>query len=62
MVPLIYYRVVDNLLERACLKWGMKINVGKCKVISTDHRDVLIGENPTEKVNAETKAYSCKLK
>ena len=41
-------------LETACLKWGMKINVGKCKIISNDQRDIMIEGSPVEKVREFT--------
>ena len=41
-------------LEAACLKWGMKINVGKCKVISNDQRNIMIEGNPGDKVTEFT--------
>ena len=37
-------------LETSCLKWGMKINVGKCKSISNDIRDIMIEGSPVGKV------------
>ena len=36
-------------LETACSKWGMKINVRKCKIISNDQRDIMIEGSPVEK-------------
>jgi len=36
-------------LENACRKWGMKISAAKCKVISSDIRDVLVDDTPVER-------------
>ena len=41
-------------LEKACSKWGMKINVRKCKVISPETDNVTIKGNDIEKVESFT--------
>jgi hypothetical protein len=38
-------------LERACAKWGMKINPTKCKIMSEDTRDITLNQSPIAKVN-----------
>ena len=38
-------------LERACRKWGVKINGAKCRVISPDDDDIQIDNTPVEKVD-----------
>ena len=38
-------------LERACRKWGVKINGAKCRVISPDDDDMQIDNTPIEKVD-----------
>ena len=41
-------------METSCLKWGMKINVGKCKIISNDQRDIMIEGSPVGQVTELT--------
>ena len=41
-------------LEKACSKWGMKINVKKCKIISPETDNITIEGNDIEKVESFT--------
>ena len=38
-------------LQQACLKYGMKINAGKCKAISINQRPIKVDGNDVETVN-----------
>ena len=42
---------ITTQLEKSCSKWGMKINPLKCKVMSSDKRDITINNNVIDKVD-----------
>ena len=44
-------QISTNELEKACSKWGMKINPKKCKVMTADNRDITINGSPVDKVD-----------
>ena len=43
--------ISTNELEKACSKWGMKINPTKCKIMTADNRDITINGSPVDKVD-----------
>ena len=44
-------QISTNELEKACSKWGMKINPTKCKIMTDDNRDITINGSPADKVD-----------
>ena len=44
-------QISTNKLEKACSKWGMKINPTKCKIMTADNRDITINGSPVDKVD-----------
>ena len=44
-------QISTNELEKACSKWGMKINPTKCKIMTADNRDITINGSPVDKVD-----------
>ena len=44
-------QISTNELEKACSKWGMKINPTKCKIMTDDNRDIAINGSPVDKVD-----------
>ena len=44
-------QISTNELEKACSKWGMKINPTKCKIMTADDRDITINGSPVDKVD-----------
>ena len=44
-------QISTNELDKACSKWGMKINPQKCKIMSADNRDITINGSPVDKVD-----------
>ena len=38
-------------LEKACSKWGMKINATKCQIMTANDRDITINGSPVDKVD-----------
>lgn len=43
-------QVTTDELDKACKKWGMKINPAKCKIMTDDPRDITLNNIPIEKV------------
>lgn len=43
-------QISTNELEKACRRWGMKINVTKCKVMTEDQQDISLNNTNIEKV------------
>ena len=41
-------QISTNELEKACSKWGMKINPTKCKIMTDDNRDITINGCPVD--------------
>ena len=41
-------------LEKACSKWGMKINGAKCKILSKENDEIYINNNKVEHVSEFT--------
>ena len=44
-------QISTNELEKACSKWGMKINPTKCKIMTADTRDITINDSPVDTVD-----------
>ena len=44
-------QISTNELEKACSKWGMKINPTKCKIMTDDNQDITINGSPVDKVD-----------
>ena len=40
-----------NEMEKACKRWGMKINPTKCKIMTNDPRDIILNNVPVDKVD-----------
>ena len=49
-----HLQTATDKLEQACKKWGMKINTSKCKVISSDKRNITINGEAIETVDKFT--------
>ena len=43
-------KISTQELEASCKKWGMKINLDKCKIISVDDSNILIDGEVVKKV------------
>ena len=48
-----HLQIATDKLEQACKKWGMKINTSKCKVISSDKRNITINGEAIETVTVD---------
>ena len=44
-------QISTNELEKACSRWGMKINPSKCKIMSQDERHITLNDAIIDKVD-----------
>ena len=53
LVELVFEKlqISTSELDKACSRWGMKVNHTKCKVMTEDPRDITLNEVPIDKVN-----------
>ena len=45
-------QVSTDTLEKACRKWGMKINASKCRIMTEDQRDITLNDTSIDKVDS----------